>query len=216
MPLRLLGIFPGIEDAVSLSGGTLARCADSGIETMVVSLTSGDRGTDRVSRAARLLGVSQLVRFDFNEVFDAAEGDSIRKAISDLMRSFQPDVVVEAGDAGSGTNAVQAAIAAAFQQAWLAGSGPARLYWSTRPGDLRCTTVTDVRSQLQRKLDAISVLAAESAAAYLGSNADHRGHLMDREFYVRAHPRPWVTGIVERDLFAGLVERPASVLSVAA
>ena len=215
MPLRLLGIFPGLEDAVSLSGGTLARCADSGIETMVVSLTSGDRGTDRVSRAARLLGVSQLVRFDFAEVFDAAEGDSIRKAISDLMRSFQPDVVVEAEDAGSGTNAVQAAIAAAFQQAWLAGSGPARLYWSTRPGDLRCTTVTDVRSQLQRKLDAISVLAAESAAAYRG-DADHRGHLLDREYYVRAHPRPWVTGIVERDLFAGLVERPASVLSVAA
>jgi LmbE family N-acetylglucosaminyl deacetylase len=216
VPFRLLGVFPRLADAISLSGGTLARCADSGIETMVVSLTSRDRSPDGVARTARILGLSHLVHLDFGEVFDAEEGDSMREAINDLMRSFQPDVVVAAGAVDGGTEAVQAAIRAAVQQAWRAGSGPARLYWSTRPADLVCTTVIDVRPQFQRKLDAQSLYPGEPAAAYTSSSADQGAKVPDRELFVRFHPRPWVTGIIERDLFAGLWQRSASVLSAAA
>jgi hypothetical protein len=76
--------------------------------------------------------------------------------------------------------------------------------------------VLDVRSQLHRKLDAIRAHAAEPAPAVMGADANHEAQPLDREFYIRAHPRPWVTGIVERGLFGGLAERAASVLRAAA
>ena len=221
MPFRLLGIFPRLEDASLLCGGTLAGCADAGIETMVVSLTGCDGPGDGLSRAARLLGIGHLVRLDFAEAgLDGADAQSIRLAIADLVQSFQPDVVILSGDSQAaadwGRQPAPSLGVAAFMQARQGGTDikPARLYSPTGAQDPTCTTVVDIRSHARRKLAAINAHTAQPA--FLEGSADHGTELLDREFYVRLQPRPWVTGIIERDLFGGLAERSASAARSAA
>ncbi len=69
------------------------------------------------------------------------------------------------------------------------------------------TTIIDVERQLERKVGAIIDHSAPAQALQdlpSGVLADLWGH----EFYRRAYPDPWVTGVIERDLLRGLAVRP--------
>ncbi len=69
--------------------------------------------------------------------------------------------------------------------------------------DSTVTTMIDVRSELPRKLAALRVLRGGGGAPAVpqGLQLDD---LWGHEFYTRAYPYPWVTGVIERDLLTGL------------
>jgi LmbE family N-acetylglucosaminyl deacetylase len=73
--------------------------------------------------------------------------------------------------------------------------------------DSSVTTIIDVRSSLDRKVEALRAYSVIPAGVDTGMVQD----LWGLEYYTRAHPNPWVTGVIERELFRGLTapeERP--------
>src|SRR5215471_10371604 len=94
-PRRLLGLFAHPDDEVFCVGGTMARCAQDGASTAVVSLTRGDAGqirdaavatrrtlgTTRVAeleRAARALGVGDT------DCLDLGDGTLAHRPLADI------------------------------------------------------------------------------------------------------------------------------------
>lgn len=72
------------------------------------------------------------------------------------------------------------------------------------------TAVLDVRSHRDAKLAAIR--ASGSAPGPPLSEAP-AGSALDHEFFRRAFPAPWVSGVLERELLAGLSQRPGEPFS---
>lgn len=66
------------------------------------------------------------------------------------------------------------------------------------------STIIDVRTTLPRKLEAIRKHASELDPAFEGMEPAVLADLWGQEFFVRAFPHPWITGVIERDLLAGL------------
>lgn len=154
-PPRLLAVFAHPDDEVFCAGGTLARWAAEGGETMVVSATRGEAGQiqdgqaatrrtlgevrERELRAAcARLGVRRVVCLDYQdgalqEVDEAILIDVVKAHI----QAFSPDVVVTFGpDGGSGHPdhvAISAATTRACQQAVEAGEHPPRLCYAAFP-----------------------------------------------------------------------------------
>jgi LmbE family N-acetylglucosaminyl deacetylase len=117
---RLLGVFAHPDDEVFCAGGTMAQAAEAGAEIMIVSATRGEQGQIRdpavatrstlgavregeLRAAATELGVQSV------QVLACADGtlqrhrSSLRAAIADIMRQFDPDTVVTFGaDGGYG------------------------------------------------------------------------------------------------------------------
>jgi hypothetical protein len=73
--------------------------------------------------------------------------------------------------------------------------------------DSSITTIIDVGGQLDRKLAAILDQSPQSSPLGQLSGAT-LADLWGHEFYRRAYPDPWVTGVIERDLLRGLATRP--------
>jgi LmbE family N-acetylglucosaminyl deacetylase len=73
--------------------------------------------------------------------------------------------------------------------------------------DSSITTIIDVEGQLDRKLAAILEQSPQSSPLRQLSSAT-LADLWGHEFYRRAYPDPWVTGVIERDLLRGLATRP--------
>jgi hypothetical protein len=101
--------------------------------------------------------------------------------LADVITSVRPHVVV-----ADGTPAVKEAASSAFFRVRRAEGGsaalPAKLYY--RPSSS-------------------SPLVSVTSSVAVGS--------VSSELFVRAFPDPWVTGVLERDLFAGVSpERPAA------
>ena len=73
--------------------------------------------------------------------------------------------------------------------------------------DSLVTTIIDVEAQLERKLAAI-IDQSTRPEALQGLPTAVLADLWGHEFYRRAYPDPWVTGVIERDLLRGLALRP--------
>jgi LmbE family N-acetylglucosaminyl deacetylase len=120
-PPRLLGLFAHPDDEVFCVGGTLARCAEGGAGTAVVSLTRGERGQIRdaavatrrtlgdvraaeLARAGLALGVGRVECLDLG---DGSLADRPLEEVADTVRvildRYAPDTVVTFGpDGGTG------------------------------------------------------------------------------------------------------------------
>jgi hypothetical protein len=105
----------------------------------------------------------------------------VEDLVGDLMATVRPHVVVADGT----QPVIRAAAASAFSRVRRAAGGssalPAKLYYRS-PG-------------------ASPLISVTTSIAVAGGSA---------ELFVRAFPDPWVTGVLERDLFAGVpAENPA-------
>ncbi len=77
--------------------------------------------------------------------------------------------------------------------------------------DSMVTTVIDIDGELPSKVAAIRAHASQVEAAFHSVEPNAFRELWGKEFFVRAYPSPWVTGVIERDLFDGItaaVSRP--------
>lgn len=238
MPLRLLGVFAHAIDGPLLSGGVLAGCAAEGAETMVLYAASAGAEPGAAREAARALQVPRVVLLDYEAGrLDGLAPSTLTGVLRDVYRSFQPHVVVtlasEEGPAGDPDHlAVHRAASAAFHQVRRSSSGrrpaPLRLYyaglvrrqaehllpralagrvpcpgpWSRQSIDARVTAVVDVRRHLEAKLRAL-------ATALPGADMQDLGPWLGYESFARAFPEPWVSGVVERALLAGIRDEQA-------
>ena len=116
---RVLGLFAHPDDEVFCVGGTIARCAEAGAVTGIVSLTQGEAGQIRdaaaatrrtlgavrakeLERAATALGVDDVT------CLDLGDGNLSERPLGELaamvrteIEQFRPDVVVTFGPDGA-------------------------------------------------------------------------------------------------------------------
>jgi len=174
VPFRLLGLAANPDDAADLCGQAFARYASSGTDVTLV-FAAAHAGRAVDQRAvARSLGVRELVLLDYD--LSELTAALLQDVFADLMASVRPHVVVADGR----HPAIRDASAAAFSHTRHSdpGSGalPAKLYYraSAATPPIELTT-------------AVTVPQPPSP-----------------ELFIRVFPRPWVTGVLERDLFAGM------------
>lgn len=116
---RLLGLFAHPDDEVFCVAGTIARCAQQGASTTIVSLTRGEAGQIRDYTAAtrRTLGAirsgelgraAQALGVDRSECLDLGDGtlahrplDEVTAEVLAVLEQFSPDVVVTFGPDGA-------------------------------------------------------------------------------------------------------------------
>jgi hypothetical protein len=180
-----LGFAADPDKASTLCGGTFARYAAAGTE---VTLVCADAlGWKGADRAAlaRQLGAANLVLLDYGSSELTAAG--LEAVFADVMQSVRPHVVVADGSSPGVREATTAAFSAVRRRVGGSAALPAKLYLrpSGIPGSAAVTT-------------AISV--GKPAAS---------------ELFVRLFPNPWVTGVLERDLFAGLSADPGTAATLA-
>ena len=117
--LRLLGLFAHPDDEVFCIGGTLAKYAVAGAETMVVSFTRGEAGQIRdaniatrrtlgakrakeLERSCGQLGVQhvQCLNYGDGTLQDIPQEQLVRH-VTQIIREFQPDIVFTFDDTGA-------------------------------------------------------------------------------------------------------------------
>jgi LmbE family N-acetylglucosaminyl deacetylase len=147
-PLRLLGIFAHPDDETVCAGGTLAKYASAGAVVSVVSLTKGGAGQIRDASAAtrgtltavreteldaagKALGLTETRCLDHPDGGLAdVDGEILARLASDLLREFEPDVVITFGPDGFSGHADHVAVGAAVTAACLEmrDARPVRLF----------------------------------------------------------------------------------------
>jgi LmbE family N-acetylglucosaminyl deacetylase len=152
---RLLGVFAHPDDETFCAGGTFARYAKDGAETMVVSATRGQAGQIRDARVAtrhtiaavretelRLacerLGVTHVRCWDYLDgTLAEADFPGLVGQVVQLIREFRPQAVVSFGpDGGYGHPdhiAISAAVTAGCQQAGDPANYPDQLATGLAP-----------------------------------------------------------------------------------
>ncbi len=132
---RILGVFAHPDDEVFCAGGTLARWAEAGAETLVVSATRGEAGQIRDPRAATRrtlgavrerelgaacaqLGVGQSRCLDYHDgtLQDVAPA-RLAADVERIVRDFAPRVVITFGPDGGYGHPDHIAISAATTRA---------------------------------------------------------------------------------------------------
>lgn len=116
---RILGVFAHPDDEVFCAGGTLARAAALGAETMVVSATRGEAGQIRDARAAtrrtlgqvreqelyrscERLGVQHALCLDYGDGnLQNIDPAPLAAHVAQIIRRFQPDTVITFGPDGA-------------------------------------------------------------------------------------------------------------------
>jgi len=110
--------------------------------------------------------------------------DGLADVFADVMASVRPHVVV-----ADSQPAIRDAVASAFSRVRRAAGGssalPAKLYY---------------------RLSGSSPLVSVTTAVAIPGESP--------EMFVRAFPNPWVTGVLERDLFAGVRAEPGAPASL--
>lgn len=181
MPFRLLALVPDLENLPEIGGRAFTRYAERGV-AVTVACASGVE-TVAQTRRARRLGIHALLLLDYRTV--EQESPSLAALFTDIIRAIQPHVVVVFGSDEAIRTAGTLGFASARQAARGSGALPAKLYHRYPPGAAARTVTT-----------AVPVGTGASASW---------------EPFLRIFPRPWVTGVLERDLFAGLTDAtPAS------
>ena len=132
---RVLGVFAHPDDETLCAGGTLAKYASAGADVRVISLTRGGAGQVRDASAATRatlrtvremelvaagheLGLTETRCFDFadGELSDV-ESQQLVGLVSELLRDFQPDVVITFGPDGFSGHPDHKAVGAAVTAA---------------------------------------------------------------------------------------------------
>ena len=179
MPFRLLGLAAHPNHAGDLCGQAFSRYAALGTDITLVCAAARDCSAAESKPAARRLGVRDLVLLDFG--LGELTAAVLEDVFVDVMTSLRPHVVV----ADETQPAIREASARAFDRVrrQIGGSAalPAKLYYRP-PADTPAARVT-------------TVVGGPRPAT--------------PEPFVRVFPNPWVTGVLERDLFAGVAIEPA-------
>jgi LmbE family N-acetylglucosaminyl deacetylase len=182
VPYRLLGLVADPDHSSQLCGHTFPRYAAAGALITLVCAAAPERPAALSKAAAAALGVRDLILLDYRP--DDLIADELTSVFADVMAGFRPHVVV----APEADAVVREATVAAFHRARRLQGGsaalPAKLYY--RPAHPSNTV-------------SLTTSVAVTGAA-------------KPEFFIRAHPSPWVTGVLERDLFAGLAEDPGALV----
>ena len=179
MPFRLLGLAAHPDRAGDLCGQAFGRYAALGTDITLVCAAARDCNAVLAKPAARRLGVRDLVLLDF--LPGELTAALLEDVFVDVMASVRPHVVV----ADETQPAIREAAVKAFERIRreIGGSAalPAKLYY--RPStDTPAARITTVVGGPRPALP---------------------------EPFIRMFPNPWVTGVLERDLFAGVVAEPA-------
>jgi len=117
--VRLLGLFAHPDDEVFCIGGTLAKYAAAGAETMVVSFTRGEAGQIRdaniatrrtlgakraqeLERSCNQLGVQHVRCLDYGDgMLQDIPQEQLVRHVTQIIREFQPDIVFTFDDTGA-------------------------------------------------------------------------------------------------------------------
>ena len=185
MPFRLLGFAADPDKASNLCGGTFARYAASGAEVTLVCAAARGRSTNDQLARARQLGAGNLVLLDYE--LGELDAAGLEDVFADVLRSVRPHVVVADGSNAAVRDAATSAFSTVRRAAGGSAALPAKLY--LRPS---------------------GVLAgvAVTTSITVGPRATP-------EVFVRLFPNPWVTGVLERDLLAGLAADPTTAATLA-
>ena len=143
--LKVLGVYAHPDDESFCVGGTLAKYAAMGAETMVVSFTQGEAGqihdsqlatrrtlgqtrANELMKASQLLGVRHVRCFDYGDgrLSDVPLEQLIAK-VTQIIREFQPDVVLTFGEDGAYGHPDHIVIGAATDEAFQYAGNPAYL-----------------------------------------------------------------------------------------
>jgi hypothetical protein len=124
------------------------------------------------------LGVRNLALLGFQP--GELSATELEPVLTDLIAGLHPHVVVADGSHEGLAQAVPAAFSAARHRVRGTGALPAKLYVRSFGSD--------------RPYEITSAVVAPS--------------LPGPELFARIYPKPWVTGVVERDLFAGITPDP--------
>jgi LmbE family N-acetylglucosaminyl deacetylase len=153
--LKLLGVFAHPDDEVFCAGGTFARYVAEGAEVMVVSATKGDAGQIRDARIAtrrtlgavrarelqescRKLGVQHCQCLDYGDgTLRELDINILIEHITQIIRGFQPDVVITFGEDGAYGHpdhiAISIAVTRACQLSGMADQFPGQLHNGLKP-----------------------------------------------------------------------------------
>jgi hypothetical protein len=185
VPFRLLGFAADPDKASNLCGGTFARYAAAGAEVTLVCAAAREWSGSDRAPIARQLGAGNLILLDYQVSELTAAG--LEDVFADVMRSVRPHVVVSEGSHAVVRDATTSAFSMVRRMAGGSAALPAKLYVrpSGAPGGVAVTTAI-----------AVGLAAAP-------------------ELFVRLFPNPWVTGVLERDLFAGLSADPGNAATLA-
>jgi len=159
---RVLGLFAHPDDEVFCVGGTIARCADAGAVTGVVSLTHGETGQIRdaavstrgtlgrvrfkeLQASASALGVDHVECLDLGDGRLTARSTLVRDAVRGAIEDFEPDVVVTFGPDGGFGHPDHIASCVATQEVVGAMEAPPRLLHARFPrrGDQMAEIIVD-------------------------------------------------------------------------
>lgn len=104
-PKKALLIFAHADDAEQFAGGTAIQLAAKGIQTVVVDMTNGNRGTkehtaeylstirhEEARKAAEILKVNERINLGLDDSFLRVDHETLLRMI-DLIREQDPDVV---------------------------------------------------------------------------------------------------------------------------
>jgi hypothetical protein len=184
VPFRLLGFATDPDKASNLCGGTFARYAAAGAEVTLVCAAAHDWSGTDLATLARQLGAGNLILLDYQASELTAAG--LGGVFADVMRSVRAHVVVAEGSNAAVREATTSAFSTVRRTAGGSAALPAKLYLrpSGAPGSVAVTTAIGVGPQATPEL------------------------------FVRVFPNPWVTGVLERDLFAGLTADPGSAATL--
>jgi hypothetical protein len=183
VPFRLLGFAADPDKASTLCGDTFARYSAAGAEVTLVCAAARDWRVADHTPLARQLGAQNLVLLDYQLSELTAAG--LEAVFSDVVRGLRPHVVVGEGSNAAVKEATAGAFSAARRMAGGSAALPAKLYFRPAGGPASVAVTT-------------AIPVATGAAP---------------ELFVRVFPDPWVTGVLERDLFSGLSVDPAASLA---
>ena len=174
MPFRLLGVVADPNQAGDLCGHAFARYAALGTDITLVCAAAREWNGSDHKSAVGRLGVRDLVLLDYR--VSELTAAILQDLLADVIASVRPHVVVADGTQPAVRDAVASAFSRVRQTAGGSSALPAKLYYKWLSTSLLVSVTTS-----------IAVSAGASA-----------------ELFVRAFPDPWVTGVLERDLFAGV------------
>jgi LmbE family N-acetylglucosaminyl deacetylase len=115
---RVLAIFAHPDDESLTAGGTLKACAEKGFETIIISLTAGEKGsiaqtglaareTLGAARRAELQAAGKVLGAGIVECLDYPDGElawlnrpQIENLLSEKIKRWQPEIIITFGEDG--------------------------------------------------------------------------------------------------------------------
>lgn len=188
--------------------GTMLRLADAGLETVVVDLTAGERGSRgtaatralEAERATRLLGLSARENLGFPDT-ELHASPELRRAVIEAIRRHRPRIVLAPlpGDLHPDHSAAGTAVAEAFYPAGMRNVSadgepfrPDRVFHYFMHDERATGIVVDVSTVWERRLE-----VARSFSSQFNTGADDTGFptLIARpDFFDRIEARARVWG----------------------